>query len=84
MNFDDHAYDVEKNDYVKRTEPKDNGRGKMKYKVITTATAVWEIEVEADSKDEARDKVFEGDYDQKFDTVKNYINEEVHDVQVIS
>jgi hypothetical protein len=56
----------------------------MKYKVITTATAVWEIEVEADSKEQARDKVFEGDYDAKFDTVKNYINEEVHDVQVIS
>ena len=56
----------------------------MKYKVITTATAVWEIEVEANSKQEAMDMVFEGEYDAKFDTVKNYINEEVHDVLEIS
>jgi hypothetical protein len=84
MNFDDHVYDVDKNDYVKRTEPTDNGRGKMKYKVITTATAVWEIEVEADSKEQARDMVFDGEYDEKYDKVVKYINEEVHDVQVMS
>ena len=56
----------------------------MKYKVITTATAVWEIEVEADSKDEARAMVFDGEYDEKYDKVVKYINEEVHDVQEMS
>lgn len=55
----------------------------MKYEVVTTATAVWKIYVEADSKEAAQDKVFEGDYDQKYDKVHTYINEEVHEVNEV-
>ena len=55
----------------------------MKYEVVTTATAVWKIYVEADSKEAAMDKVFEGDYDQKYDKVHTYINEEVHQVNEV-
>lgn len=56
----------------------------MKYEVITTATAVWKIIVEADSKDEAQEKVFDGDYDQKYDQVHTFLNEEVHEVNQIN
>lgn len=56
----------------------------MKYKVTTVATAVWHIYVDADSMDEAKDKVLEGDYDEKYNKVVEYINEEVHDILSIS
>jgi hypothetical protein len=56
----------------------------MKYKVTTTATAVWHIYVDADSIDEAKDKVLEGEYDEKYDKVVTYINEEVHDILAVS
>ena len=55
----------------------------MKYKVTTTATAVWHIYVDADSVEEAKTKVFEGEYDSKFDMPDDYINEEVHEVSEV-
>ena len=55
----------------------------MKYKVTTTATALWEIYVEADDMDEAKDKVLDGDYDQKYDRVKTYIDEEILSVSLV-
>lgn len=55
----------------------------MKYEVVTTATAVWKIIVDADSDGEALNKVFAGDYDQKYDEVNQYINEEVYEVREI-
>ena len=55
----------------------------MKYEVVTTATAVWKIIVEANSKDEAQDKVLDGEYDQKYDKVHAYINEEIHEVNEV-
>jgi hypothetical protein len=55
----------------------------MKYKVTTTATAVWHIYVDADSEEQAKNKVFEGEYDEKYDKVVTYINEEVHEVQCV-
>lgn len=55
----------------------------MKYEVTTTATAVWKIEVEADSEGEALNKVFEGEYDSQYDEVVDYINEEVYEVREI-
>jgi len=56
----------------------------MKYKVTTVATAVWHIYVDADSIDDAKDKVLEGEYDEKYDKVVEYINEEVHDILAVS
>ena len=56
----------------------------MKYKVTTVATAVWHIYVDADSIDDAKDKVLEGEYDEKYDNVVEYINEEVHDILAVS
>ena len=56
----------------------------MKYKVTTIATAVWHIYVDADSIDDAKDKVLEGEYDEKYDKVVEYINEEVHDILAVS
>ena len=56
----------------------------MKYKVTTVATAVWHIYVDADSMDEAKDKVLDGEYDEKYNKVVEYINEEVHDILSIS
>ena len=55
----------------------------MKYKVTTTATALWEIYVEADDMDEAKDKVLDGDYDQKYDKVKTYIDEEILSISLV-
>lgn len=55
----------------------------MKYKVTTIAT-VWEIYVDADSIEEAKDKVFEGDYDPKYDKTVKYTNEEIHDILSVS
>lgn len=55
----------------------------MKYEVVTTATAVWKIIVEADSKEEAQDKVLDGEYDQKYDNVHAYINEEIHEINEV-
>jgi hypothetical protein len=55
----------------------------MKYEVVTTATAVWRIIVEADSKEQAQEKVFEGEYDLMFDIPDDYINEEVHEVNEV-
>ncbi len=55
-----------------------------RYKVTTVATAVWHIYVDADSTEEAKDKVLEGEYDSKYDKVVEYINEEVHDILSVS
>lgn len=55
----------------------------MKYEVTTTATAVWKILVDADSKEHAQELVFEGKYDSEYDEVVDYINEEVHEVREI-
>jgi hypothetical protein len=55
----------------------------MRYKVTTTATAVWHIYVDADSIEEAKDKVLEGEYDSKYDMPDDYINEEVHDILAV-
>jgi hypothetical protein len=52
----------------------------MRYKVTTTAQAVWHIYVEANSADEAKDKVLNGEYDEKYDKVYQYIDENVEDV----
>ena len=52
----------------------------MRYKVTTTAQAVWHIYVDANSADEAKDKVFNGEYDEKYDKVYQYIDENVEDV----
>ena len=38
--------------------------GAKKYLVTTYATAQWQCIVEADSKEEAEEKVWEGDYDE--------------------
>tara|TARA_R100001086_G_scaffold67227_4_gene31406 strand:- start:670 stop:864 length:195 start_codon:yes stop_codon:yes gene_type:complete len=38
--------------------------GAKKYLVTTYATAEWECMVEADSAEEAEEKVWEGDYDE--------------------
>tara|TARA_R100001224_G_scaffold110959_1_gene90233 strand:- start:96 stop:353 length:258 start_codon:yes stop_codon:yes gene_type:complete len=38
--------------------------GAKKYLVTTYATAEWQCIVEADSKEEAEEKVWEGDYDE--------------------
>ena len=56
----------------------------MKYKVTTVATAVWHIYVDAESIEDAKDKVLEGEYDEKYDKVVEYINEEVHDILAVS
>lgn len=56
----------------------------MKYKVTTVATAVWHIYVDADSIEDAKDKVLDGEYDEKYDKVVEYINEEVHDILSVS
>jgi hypothetical protein len=56
----------------------------MKYKVTTVATAVWHIYVDAESIEDAKDKVLEGEYDEKYDKVVEYINEEVHDILSVS
>ena len=55
----------------------------MKYEVVTTATAVWKTIVEADSREDAIDKVFEGEYDSKYDIPDDFINEEIHEVREI-
>ena len=55
----------------------------MKYEVVTTATAVWRIIVEADSEEQAKNMVFDGDYDPKYDEVDMYLNEEVHEVNEV-
>jgi hypothetical protein len=55
----------------------------MKYEVVTTAIAVWKIVVEADSEEEAKNMVFDGDYDPKYDKVYAYLNEEVHEVNEV-
>jgi hypothetical protein len=55
----------------------------MKYEVVTTATAVWRIIVEADSKEQAKEKVFDGEYDSKFDIPDDFINEEVYEVNEV-
>lgn len=52
----------------------------MRYKVTTTAQAVWHIYVDANSFDEAKNKVFNGEYDEKYDKVYQYIDENVEDV----
>ena len=49
----------------------------MKYKVLTTAIATFEIFVYAESKQDAIDKVFDGEYDPKYDEPVSYGNEEV-------
>ena len=49
----------------------------MKYEVMTTATAVWKIVVEADSEADARERVFLGEYDGKYDEVVDYRDEEI-------
>jgi hypothetical protein len=54
-----------------------------KYVVTTTATAVWNIIVEAESREEARDLVLEGDYNEEYNNVDQYINEEIHDIREI-
>lgn len=56
----------------------------MKYKVTTVAKEVWHIYVDAESIDDAKDKVLEGEYDEKYDKVVEYINEEVHDILAVS
>lgn len=56
----------------------------MKYKVTTVATAVWHIYVDAESIEDAKDKVLEGEYDEKYDKVVEYIDEEVHDILSVS
>ena len=55
----------------------------MKYKVTTTANALWEIYVEADDMDEAKDKVLDGEYDQKYDKVNTYRDEEILSVSLV-
>ena len=54
------------------------------YVVTTTATAVWNIIVEAESREDAIDLVLEGDYDEEYNEVEQYINEEIHDVREIN
>ena len=56
----------------------------MKYKVTTTATAVWHIYVDADSIKEAEDKVLDGDYDEKYDKIMHYTDAEVDNILAIS
>ena len=56
----------------------------MRYKVTTTGTAVWHIYVDADSIEEATDKVLDGDYDEKYDKVVKYIDEGLHDILAVS
>lgn len=55
----------------------------MKYEVTTNATAVWQIVVEADSEADALNRVFDGDYDPKYDKVAMYLNEEVYEVNEV-
>lgn len=55
----------------------------MKYEVVTTATAVWKIIVDADSEDEAKNKIFYGEYDQEYNEVDSYINEEIHEINEV-
>ena len=56
----------------------------MRYKVTTTATAVWHIYVDADSPDDAKTKILDGEYDEKYDKVVTYINEEVHEITAVT
>lgn len=51
-----------------------------RYKVTTTAKAVWHIYVDAQSFDEAKEKVLNGEYDEKYDKVYQYIDESVEEV----
>lgn len=52
----------------------------MRYKVTTTAQAVWHIYVDADSPDDAKTKILDGEYDEKYDKVYQYIDETVEDI----
>jgi len=52
----------------------------MKYRILTTAVATFEIFVDAESQQDAIDKVFDGDYDPKYENPVNYGNEEVLDI----
>jgi len=54
-----------------------------KFEVVTTATAVWKIIVEADSKEKAQEKVLDGEYDSKFDIPDDFLNEEVHEINEV-
>jgi hypothetical protein len=55
----------------------------MKYKVTTTASALWHITVEADSMEDAKDKVLDGEYDPKYDRVASYQDEEILAVSLV-
>jgi len=55
----------------------------MRYRVLTSAIATFEIFVYAESEQDAIDKVFEGYYDPKHDQPVNYGNEEVIDVREV-
>ena len=55
----------------------------MRYEVVTTATAVWKIIADADSKEDAKYKVLDGEYDQKYDEVDSYINEEIFEINEV-
>lgn len=55
----------------------------MKYVVTTTATAVFNIVVEADSEEHAKELVLEGDYNEEYDTPDDYINEEIFEVKEV-
>jgi hypothetical protein len=52
----------------------------VRYKVTTTAQAVWHIYVDADSPDDAKTKILDGEYDEKYDKVYQYIDETVEDI----
>ena len=54
-----------------------------KFVVTTTATAIWNIVVEAETPEEAQDLVLEGDYNPEYDIPDDYINEEVFSIKEV-
>ena len=53
----------------------------MKYIVTTTSTAVFNIVVNADSKEHAKELVLEGDYNEEYNVPDAFINEEIFEVK---
>lgn len=49
----------------------------MKYVIETACTTVYRVIVDASSKDEAMDLVYEGDYDDIYNEPVEHINEEI-------
>ena len=54
-----------------------------KFVVTTTAQAVWNTVVEAETPEEAQEMVLDGNYDPEYDIPDDYINEEVVSIKEI-